>query len=199
MGDTIDIAGEPFRVVGVFESDSWFENGGLVVPLAELQRMMGRKRLGDRIRRRGRRTRPALDRGVEAPDRVGGPGGRGGPARDYVQGDIQIRLAKAMAWATSVIALILGSVGVLNTMMMAVFERTGEIGVLRALGLAAPAGLEPDPGRGPGARAGRVGARLGAGVRGGPRAVRSRRPRATSSRPTCRPTCWVSAWRWVSV
>ena len=60
------------------------------------------------------------------------------PSRDFVQGEQQLKLVKAMAWATSFIAMILGSVGVLNTMMMTVFERTKEIGILRA-----SAGSEP--------------------------------------------------------
>jgi putative ABC transport system permease protein len=51
-----------------------------------------------------------------------------------VQGNLQIRLARAMAGATIAVALVLGSIGLLNTMAMAVFERTGEIGLLRALG-----------------------------------------------------------------
>jgi putative ABC transport system permease protein len=134
VGDTVSIAGETFRVIGIFESDSLFENGGLIVPLRVLQKMMGREGsfsgfvvVADR---HDRRSVEALGRRIEAAI----PGVAAVPARDYIQGDIQVRLVKAMAWATSVIALLLGSLGVLNTMMMTVFERTGEIGLLRALG-----------------------------------------------------------------
>src|SRR3954447_3993293 len=134
VGDTVNISGEPFKVVGIFESDSLFENGGLIVPQRELQRMMGRQGslsgfvvVGEAA---DRRSVEALGKRIE--DAV--PGVAAVPARDYIQGDIQVRLVKSMAWATSIIALLLGSLGVLNTMMMSVFERTGEIGVLRALG-----------------------------------------------------------------
>ncbi|MBV8076463.1 MAG: ABC transporter permease [Planctomycetaceae bacterium] len=134
VGDSIDVAGERFRVVGIFESASLFENGGLIVPLKELQRMMGRE--GDLTgfaivaEARDHASVEALGRRIEAEI----PGVAAVPARDYVERDIRIRLAKSMAWATSLVALVVGAVGVLNTMMMSVFERTGEIGVLRALG-----------------------------------------------------------------
>lgn len=133
-GDRLDVAGEPFQVAGVYESTSWFENGGLVIPLSELQRMMGRQgSVTGFVVKASKHDRDAVDalrKRIEAEI----PSVAAVPARDYVQGDIQIRLATTMAWATSVVALILGSLGVLNTMMMSVFERTGEIGVLRALG-----------------------------------------------------------------
>jgi putative ABC transport system permease protein len=56
------------------------------------------------------------------------------PVEDYIRNTSQIRMAEAMAWMTAVIALLIGAIGVLNTMIMSVFERTREIGILRAIG-----------------------------------------------------------------
>jgi putative ABC transport system permease protein len=133
-GDPISIAGEPFVVVGVYESDSLFENGGMIVPLVELQKLMGREGylsgLVVAAEQSGKKEVEALARRIEGAV----PGVAAVPARDFVQGDNAIRLVRSMAWATSVLAVLLGSLGVLNTMMMTVYERTREIGILRALG-----------------------------------------------------------------
>ena len=134
VGGEVKVSGEPFQVVGVYESDSLFENGGMVVPILVLQKMMGREGnvSGFVVAARSSAGRDValLVKAIEASV----PGVAAVPARDFVQGDNQIRLIKMMAWATSAIALLLGSLGVLNTMMMSVFERTKEIGILRALG-----------------------------------------------------------------
>ncbi|HEV3342448.1 MAG TPA: ABC transporter permease, partial [Pirellulales bacterium] len=53
---------------------------------------------------------------------------------EFVASITQIRTARAMAWITSTVAMLLGGIGVLNTMAMSVYERTREFGLLRALG-----------------------------------------------------------------
>ena len=134
VGDEVGVAGEPFQVVGIFESDSLFENGGLIVPIRELQRMMGRQGQVTGLVVAATSAEPgfveALSRRIERDI----PGVAAVPARNFVQSDLQIRLTKTMAWATTAVALVLGSIGLLNTMVMSVFERTGEVGLLRALG-----------------------------------------------------------------
>jgi putative ABC transport system permease protein len=133
-GDRVQIAGETFDVVGIFESESWFENGSLTIPLKTLQKIMGREGqvtgLLIQARASDERSIKELRRRIESTI----PGVAATPARDHVQGDTQIRLARAMAWTTAAIALFLGSVGMLNTMLMSIFERTREIGILRAVG-----------------------------------------------------------------
>jgi putative ABC transport system permease protein len=139
LGDTVEIEGDPFTIVGVYESFVLPENVGLVVPLKEMQRVRFNE---GRVTAFGVVVDP--DAGIidEVKERINNlklANGRTArvfaqTVRDYSQDSIHIKVAHAMAWLTSAIAIIVGTIGILNTMVMSVVERIREISILRAIG-----------------------------------------------------------------
>lgn len=142
VGDTIEIEVEPFEVVGIFSSFSIYENNTVIVLLDELQRLIDRQGkvsgfavfLKDRSRRleEAKRVSRLIN---DLRDEEGRPlGVEATPAEEVVARSVQFRFINVIAWMTSTIALVISTIGVLNTMMMSVFERTAEIGIFRAVG-----------------------------------------------------------------
>ncbi len=136
VGDSVNIyEDQPFEVVGIFHSFSMVENASMVVPLTELQRLTDRKgqvTMFD-ILLKNPGDQAATTRLIKEIEGLG-KGLSAKTTDDYVSSNTQIRAGEAMAWITSMIALVIGTVGVLNTMFMSVVERTLEIGILRAIG-----------------------------------------------------------------
>lgn len=135
VGGRFNIGKDSFNVVGIYNTGQVFADQGVMFPLVSLQAMdrkpatitlaFVKTKAGvdiDALRKQIEDTYPEL-----ATVRT---------QSDFGRVDRNLALLSAANTGVSALALVIGAITVMNAMVLAVFERTREFGVLRAIGWA---------------------------------------------------------------
>jgi putative ABC transport system permease protein len=132
VGESVNVLGSRFRVTGIYETGVAFEDSAMVISLREAQALFGGPHkvgfLGIALRD-PRQVDSVL---IELEERF--PEVSVSRTAEFADSLPDFRAMDAMIGAISFLAVLVGGIGMMNTVFMSVFERTREIGVLRALG-----------------------------------------------------------------
>ncbi len=132
IGDTFRLYGTLFRIVGIYETGAPFEDGGAVLTLEDAQVLSGKPhqvnafllqvRPGTDIEALSQHIEKRFDKLTTTT------------SASFAEDQDMLKYIDAYVWGISLVAVLIGGVGVMNTIMMSVVERTREIVVLRAVG-----------------------------------------------------------------
>ncbi len=132
VGQTFALNGVTYRIVGIYETGAGLEDGGAVLALDDAQRAFDRRRQVSyfSLKVKDARRIDEVKRAIEARWSGLAATRSGEPTRQTEM----LGIYRSFGWFLGFFAVLVGGLGMMNTSLMSVFERTREIGVLRALG-----------------------------------------------------------------
>ena len=132
LDDRVPIGHGVFHVIGILKTANGFEDGGVFMPLSSAQSFFHKEGASSVI------TIKLGNKDDAAPFKrmvtTAFPNLIGLEDAEFTRSYSQFRILKAAAWAVGGCGLLLGGLGVANTMIMSVFTRIREIAILRVNG-----------------------------------------------------------------
>lgn len=134
VGDTITLSNQTFTIVGTYETGNFQDDRGIVMSLGKLQSLTGNTAQVSLIlvKAANGTSSSTLADTIESkyPNELSTSTSLSGMERM----NNGLEIIESGAWAVTLLALLIGGIVVVVTMVKSVVERTREIGVLKAVG-----------------------------------------------------------------
>ena len=132
LNSQVQIGHSTFHVIGILKTANGFEDGGVFMPLDSAQTFFHKEGTSSVITVKLRNKDDAA--AFKAMVKTKFPNLIALENEEFTRSYSQFRILKATAWAVGGCGLLLGGLGVANTMIMSVFTRIREIAILRVNG-----------------------------------------------------------------